>query len=115
MNSYIIFFLRNRGSEKERVAEEMPISEVRKCSRLLTPINSLIDQLHYCVVGTWLCLKYCLEKILNVEGVNYLKTAKLRMKYLFLRGAIDISVYLKKSSVHAPYCVQFWWHDLIRK
>ena len=44
--------LRNRGSEKERVAEEMPISEVRKCCRLLTPVNSLIDQLHHCVVGT---------------------------------------------------------------
>ena len=29
---------------KERVAEEMPISEVRKCSRLLTPVHSLIDQ-----------------------------------------------------------------------
>ena len=28
----ISFSLRNRGSEKERVAEEMPISEVRKCS-----------------------------------------------------------------------------------
>ena len=47
-DEYIIFFLRNTGSEKERVAEEMPISEVRKCSRLLTPVNSLIDY----VVGT---------------------------------------------------------------
>ena len=45
-DEYINFFLRNRGSEKERVAEDMPISEVRKCSRLLTPVNSLIDQLH---------------------------------------------------------------------
>ena len=35
----------------------MPISEVRKCSRLLTPVNSLIDQLHHCVVGTcWFVL-----------------------------------------------------------
>ena len=48
----IIFFLRSRGSEKERVAEEMSIGEVRKCSRLLTPVNSLIDQLHHYVVGT---------------------------------------------------------------
>ena len=47
---YIIFFLRNRGSEKEQ-AEDMLISEVRKCSRLLT-VNSLIDQLHHRVVGT---------------------------------------------------------------
>ena len=31
----------------------MPISEVRKCSRLLTAVNSLIDQLHHCVVGTY--------------------------------------------------------------
>ena len=38
----IIFFLRNSGCEKERVAEDMPISEVRKCSRLATPVNSLI-------------------------------------------------------------------------
>ena len=51
-DEYIIIFLWNRGSEKERVAEEMPISEVRKCSRLLTPVNSLTDQLHHCVVGT---------------------------------------------------------------
>ena len=51
-DEYIIFFLRNRGSEKERVAEDMAIREVRKCSRLLTPVNSLIDQLHHCVVGT---------------------------------------------------------------
>ena len=52
-DEYIIFFLRrNRGSEKERVAEEMPISKVRKCSRLLTPDNRWIDQLHHCVVGT---------------------------------------------------------------
>ena len=43
-DEYIIFFLRNKRSEKESVAEEMPISEVRKRSRLLTPINSLIDQ-----------------------------------------------------------------------
>ena len=32
----------NRGSDKERVAEEMLISEVRKFSRLLTPVNSVI-------------------------------------------------------------------------
>ena len=37
-----IIFLRNRSSYKERVAEEMSISEVKKCSRLLTPVNSLI-------------------------------------------------------------------------
>ena len=30
----------------------MRISEVRKCSGLLTPVNSWIDQLHHCVVGT---------------------------------------------------------------
>ena len=36
---------------KERVAEEMPIGEVKKCSRLLTPVNSWIDQLHHWVVG----------------------------------------------------------------
>ena len=52
MNNYIIFFLKNRGSEKERVAEEMSISEARKCIRWFTPVNSLIDQLHHCVVGT---------------------------------------------------------------
>ena len=46
----IIFFLRNRGSEKERVEEEMPNSEVRKCSRLLSPVNSLIDQLNHSVM-----------------------------------------------------------------
>ena len=57
-DEYIIFFLRNRGSEKERVAEEMPISEVRKCSRLLTPVNSLIDQLHHCVVGTYMLVDH---------------------------------------------------------
>ena len=28
-------------------AEEMSISEVRKCSMLLTPVNSLIDQLYH--------------------------------------------------------------------
>ena len=39
-------------SEEQRQAEEMSISEVRKCSRLLTPVNSLIDQLRHCVVGT---------------------------------------------------------------
>ena len=33
-------------------AEEISISEVSKCSRLLTLVNSLIDQLHHCVVGT---------------------------------------------------------------
>ena len=37
----ISFSLRNRGSEKERVAEEMPISEVRKCSRMLDQIAPL--------------------------------------------------------------------------
>ena len=51
MNSYIIFFLRNVGSEKKGVAEEMPISEVRKVLKV-TPVNSLIDQLPHCVVGT---------------------------------------------------------------
>ena len=33
----------------------MPISEVRKCSRLLSPVNNLIDQLHHCVVGIGNC------------------------------------------------------------
>ena len=37
---------------RKKVAEEMPNSEVRKYSRLLTPDNSWIDQLHHCVVGT---------------------------------------------------------------
>ena len=37
-DEYIIFFLRNRSSEKERVAEKIPLMEVRKCSRLLTPV-----------------------------------------------------------------------------
>ena len=31
----ISFFLRKRGSEKERVAEEMTISEIRKCCSML--------------------------------------------------------------------------------
>ena len=44
----ISLFLRNRGSEKEGVAEGKPISEVRKSSKLLTPVNNLIDQLHHC-------------------------------------------------------------------
>ena len=57
-DEYIIFFLRNRGCKKERVAEEISISEVRKCSRLLTPVNSFIDQLHHCVVGTCYCSMY---------------------------------------------------------
>ena len=42
-------------SEEQRqgeISRKMSISEVRKCSRLLTPVNSLIDQLHHCVVGT---------------------------------------------------------------
>ena len=41
-------------------------------------------------------LKYWLEKLLRGR-VNSLETGRLRMKYLFSRGAIDISVYLKKS------------------
>ena len=45
------FSLRNRGSEKERVAEEMTISEVRKCCSLHS-IDFLIVQLHHCEVGT---------------------------------------------------------------
>ena len=36
----------------ERVAEDIPISEVRKCSGWLTPVNGLIEQLHHCVSGT---------------------------------------------------------------
>ena len=44
----IYLSFRGTGSEKSRVSrrEEMSISEVRKCSRLFTPVNSLIDQLH---------------------------------------------------------------------
>ena len=50
-------------------------------------------------------LKYCGEKLLNVEGSTLwskMETGRLPMKYLFPRGAIDISVYSKKtkSSVH---------------
>ena len=58
----ITFFLRNRGSEKERVAEEMPISEVRKYSRLMTTFHSWIDQLHHCVVGGYMLDYYKSEK-----------------------------------------------------
>ena len=38
---------------KKEYAEEKryPVSEASKYSRLLTPINSLIDQLLHCVVG----------------------------------------------------------------
>ena len=45
-------------------------------------------------------LKYWLEKPLNVEGptLSKMETGRLRMKYLFLHGAIEN---LKKSSVHA--------------
>ena len=50
-------------------------------------------------------LKYCGEKLLNVEGPTLwskMETGKLPMKYLFPRSVIDTSVYLKKtkSSVH---------------
>ena len=41
---------------KDRVAEEMPISEVRKCSRLLSPVNGLVDQLHHCVMGAYMLM-----------------------------------------------------------
>ena len=51
-------------------------------------------------------LKCCGEKLLRVEGPTLwskMETGSLPMKYLFPRGAIHISVYLKKtkSSVHA--------------
>ena len=44
-------------------------------------------------------LKYWLEKHLNVEGPTFSKmeTGRLRIKYLFPWGVIDIFVYLKKS------------------
>ena len=50
--------------------------------------------------------KYCGEKLLNVEGPTLwskMETGRLPMKYVVLHGAIDISIYLKKtnSSVHA--------------
>ena len=35
-DEYIFYFLRNRGSERD-------VSEVRKSSRLLTTVNSLIE------------------------------------------------------------------------
>ena len=54
----------------------------------------------------YVVMKYCGEKLLNMEGRTLwskMETGRLPMKYLFPRGAIDISVYLKKtkSSVHA--------------
>ena len=57
-------------------------------------------------------LKYCGEKLLNVEGPTLwskMETGRLPMKYLFPRSAIDIFVYFKKtkSSVHA-ILVAFW-------
>ena len=57
-------------------------------------------------------LKYSGGKILNMEGPTLwskMETGRLPMKYLFPHGAIDISVYLKKtkSSVHA-ILVAFW-------
>ena len=54
-------------------------------------------------VSPYAVLKYWLEKLLNMEGPTLLlsqfsmETRRLRMKYLFPLGAIDISVYLKKS------------------
>ena len=65
-----IIFLRNRGSEKERVAEEMSIGEVRLCSRLLTPVDSLIRpiaplcgeyMLVYNIILMWLFLSYVFD------------------------------------------------------
>ena len=73
-DDYIIFFLRNRGSEKERLAEEMPISEVRKCSRLLTPFHSLIYHFHHCVVGTCQSCNIWLVLSLNVTMSRNPKT-----------------------------------------
>ena len=51
-------------------------------------------------------LKYCGEKLLNVEGPilwSKMETGRFPMKYVFPHGAIDISAYLKKMkfSVHA--------------
>ena len=59
-----------------------------------------------CLVLPYAVLKYCGKKLLNVEGPTFwskMETRRLPMKYLFPRGVIDISVYLKKtkSSVHA--------------
>ena len=39
----------------------MSISEVRKCSRSLDPVNSLIDQLHHCVVGTYMLISNVIQ------------------------------------------------------
>ena len=52
------------------------------------------------------CVEILWGETLNVEGPtlwNKMETGRLPMKYIFPRGAIDISVYLKKtkSSVHA--------------
>ena len=37
----------------------------------------------------------------RANSLSKMETGRLQMKYLFPRGAIDISVYLKKFSVHA--------------
>ena len=47
-------------------------------------------------------LKYCGENFLNMEGPTLwskMKTGGLPMKYLFPRGAIDISVILEEDEV----------------
>ena len=44
--------------QRQREIRRMYISsEVRKYSRLLSPVNSLIDQLHHCVVGTYMLVQ----------------------------------------------------------
>ena len=80
----ILFFLRNRGSEKYK-AKEMSISEVRKYYKLLTPVNSVIDQLCHYVAGT--AHKYkksfgtslCCVKILVATGGKTLNALKCQL------------------------------------
>ena len=48
--------------EKEKV-EDMPISEVRKCFMLITPVNSVIDQLHHCVM--YMPMKHNCRHVVN--------------------------------------------------
>ena len=74
-----IIFMKNSGSDKERVAEEMPISEVRKCSKLLTPVNSLIGTI------APLCGGYMLV------GYNF------PMNFLFMNGKIKKKKELKQN------------------
>ena len=53
-------------------------------------------------------LKYWLEKLLNVEGPTQQRPEDFENEIPLPGGAINISVYLKKFSVHTHYCVQFW-------